>query len=95
MYAFTNTLLFAGLILFTNQTGSEMIADMGRLSKFVAEIPLVKLNPSPLKIVSSNDQVRGWGLAGADGGLFWIVAFGGFAIIYGALLLRLPAAKRI
>ena len=28
-------------------------------------------------------------------GLFWAVAFGGFAVIYGALLLRLPAAKRI
>jgi uncharacterized protein involved in response to NO len=28
-------------------------------------------------------------------GLFWITAFGGFGVIYGALLLRLPAAKRI
>lgn len=28
-------------------------------------------------------------------GLSWIVAFGGFAVIYGALLLRLPAAKRL
>lgn len=28
-------------------------------------------------------------------GLFWIAAFGGFAVIYGALLLRLPAAKRV
>lgn len=28
-------------------------------------------------------------------GLFWITAFGGFAVIYGALLLRLPTAKRI
>lgn len=28
-------------------------------------------------------------------GLCWIVAFAGYAIIYGALLLRLPAAKRI
>ena len=27
-------------------------------------------------------------------GLFWIVAFGGFAIFYGTLLLRLPAARR-
>ena len=27
-------------------------------------------------------------------GLAWIVAFGGFAAIYGSLLLRLPAAKR-
>lgn len=28
-------------------------------------------------------------------GLFWLMAFGGFAVVYGALLLRLPAAKRI
>ncbi|MCM2561266.1 NnrS family protein [Lutimaribacter sp. EGI FJ00015] len=28
-------------------------------------------------------------------GLFWTLAFGGFAVIYGALLLRLPAAKRV
>ena len=28
-------------------------------------------------------------------GLFWIAAFGSFAIVYGALLLRLPAAKRV
>lgn len=28
-------------------------------------------------------------------GLFWITAFGGFAVIYGALLLRFPTAKRI
>jgi uncharacterized protein involved in response to NO len=28
-------------------------------------------------------------------GLSWIVAFGSFAVIYGGLLLRLPAAKRV
>lgn len=28
-------------------------------------------------------------------GLSWIVAFGGFAVVYGALLLRLPVAKRV
>jgi uncharacterized protein involved in response to NO len=28
-------------------------------------------------------------------GLGWIAAFGGFAVIYGSLLLRLPAAKRV
>ncbi|PJF44494.1 MAG: NADH-quinone oxidoreductase subunit N [Phototrophicales bacterium] len=33
IYAFTNTLLFGCLILFTNQTGSEMIADMAGLSR--------------------------------------------------------------
>lgn len=53
----------------------EMIADLNRLSQFIADIPLVKLNPSPIKISSSNDQIRGWGLAGAEGGLFWIQDF--------------------
>lgn len=50
----------------------DMEADLGRLAQFVADIPLAKLNPSRLKIASSNDQVRGWGVAGADGGLIWI-----------------------
>ncbi len=31
----------------------------------------------------------------AMAGLCWIAAFGGFALIYGVLLLRLPAAKRL
>jgi uncharacterized protein involved in response to NO len=31
----------------------------------------------------------------AMAGLLWIAAFVGFAIVYGALLLRLPAAKRV
>ncbi len=53
----------------------EMNADISRLAQFVEGIPLVKLNPAPLKIISSNDQVRGWGVAGADGGLFWIQDF--------------------
>ena len=53
----------------------EMNADMGRLAQFVADIPFAKLNPSPLEITSSDDQVRGWGVAGADGGLFWVQDF--------------------
>ena len=28
-------------------------------------------------------------------GLCWLAAFGGFAVVYGALLLRAPAAKRV
>ncbi|MHA7849384.1 NnrS family protein [Roseovarius sp.] len=28
-------------------------------------------------------------------GLFWVLSFGGFAVVYGALLLRPPAAKRV
>lgn len=35
------------------------------------------------------------GLLHSIAGLGWIAAFGGFAVIYGALLLRLPAAKRV
>lgn len=35
------------------------------------------------------------GLLNTVAGLFWILSFGGFAVIYGALLLRLPAAKRV
>jgi uncharacterized protein involved in response to NO len=35
------------------------------------------------------------GLLHLVAGLCWIAAFAGFALIYGALLLRLPAAKRI
>jgi uncharacterized protein involved in response to NO len=31
----------------------------------------------------------------AVAGLSWVVAFGSFAVVYGALLLRLPAAKRV
>ena len=50
----------------------EMYADQGRLAKFVVDIPLAKLNPAPLQVSSSDPQVRGWGMAGADGGLFWV-----------------------
>ena len=35
------------------------------------------------------------GTLNAVAGLLWIFAFGGFAVVYGALLLRLPAAKRL
>jgi hypothetical protein len=53
----------------------EMNADLQRLGRFVAEIPLAKLNPSQLEIASSDPQVRGWGVAGKDGGLFWVQDF--------------------
>ncbi len=53
----------------------EMNADMARLGQFVADIPLAKLNPSALKIVSSDEKVRGWGVAGVEGGLFWVQDF--------------------
>jgi hypothetical protein len=53
----------------------EMNADIGRLGNFVAGIPLVELNPSSLQLSSSDPQVRGWGVAGKDGGLFWVQDF--------------------
>ncbi len=53
----------------------EMYADNGRLAKFVADLPLAKLDPAPLQVSSSDPQVRGWGLAGKAGGLVWVQDF--------------------
>ncbi len=53
----------------------EMKADLANFIQFVSEIPLVKLNPSRLELTISDDQVRGWGVAGTDGGLFWLQDF--------------------
>ncbi len=53
----------------------DMIADIDRLGQFVSGIPLARLNPSPLEIDSDVAQVRGWGVAGSDGGLFWVQDF--------------------
>jgi hypothetical protein len=53
----------------------EMLADTSRLAKFVSDIPLAEWNPSPLQITSKDPQVRGWGVAGKPGGLFWVQDF--------------------
>lgn len=53
----------------------EMKADMANFIQFVSDIPLVKLDPSRLEIIVSDEQVRGWGVAGMDGGLFWVQDF--------------------
>ena len=53
----------------------EMYADIHRLARFVADIPLAQWNPAPLQIVSHDPHVRGWGLAGTQGGLFWVQDF--------------------
>jgi hypothetical protein len=53
----------------------EMYADQGRLSRFVSGMPLAEWNPAPVQISSSDPQVRGWGVAGNDGGLFWVQDF--------------------
>lgn len=53
----------------------EMSDDIARLAKFVGELPLVKWNPSPLKISTKDEDIRAWGVAGADGGLIWVQNF--------------------
>jgi hypothetical protein len=54
---------------------SEMKADLSRLAQFTQDMPLAKWNPQPLKISSTDAVVRGWGVAGRDGGLFWVQDF--------------------
>lgn len=54
---------------------TPMNEDIARLGQFVEGIPLAELDPSILQIHSSDPQVRGWGVAGRDGGLFWIQDF--------------------
>lgn len=53
----------------------EMITDMNHLGQFVADMPLAALNPSSLEVNSSDPEVRGWGVAGEDGGLIWLQDF--------------------
>jgi hypothetical protein len=53
----------------------EMNADISRLAQFVRDIPLAKWDPSKLEITSSDAAVRSWGLAGNNGGLFWVQDF--------------------
>ncbi len=50
----------------------EMNADISRLAFFVSDLPLAKWDPSALQVVPSDEQVRGWGTAGQDGGLLWV-----------------------
>jgi hypothetical protein len=53
----------------------EMNADISRLALFAKDLPLAKWNPSALGLTSSDPQIRGWGVAGEDGGLFWVQDF--------------------
>ncbi len=52
-----------------------MNADMKRLAQFVLDLPLAQWNPSALEITTSDSNVRGWGVAGKDGGLLWVQDF--------------------
>jgi hypothetical protein len=54
------------------QMTPEMYADQGRLAKFVEDIPLARLNPISLDVESDDPEVRGWGVAGEEGGLIWV-----------------------
>ncbi len=53
----------------------EMLADLARLGVFVSDLPLAQLKPTAVTLSSSDPDVRGWGVIGADGGLFWVQDF--------------------
>ena len=53
----------------------EMNADISRLAQFVSGMPLAQWNPSQLTITVSDTDVRAWGVAGNEGGLFWVQDF--------------------
>ncbi|HLF87339.1 MAG TPA: DUF5060 domain-containing protein [Anaerolineales bacterium] len=53
----------------------EMYADISRFAQFVVDLPLVQWNPTPLQLTLSDPQVRGWGIAGNDGGVIWVQDF--------------------
>jgi uncharacterized protein involved in response to NO len=70
-------------------TGQELRAGAGTVTIYLALILSV------IARVAGGVWPEFSGLLNTVAGLFWILAFGGFAVLYGALLLRLPAAKRI
>ncbi len=53
----------------------EMLADMARLGTFVSDLPLAQLKPTAVTLTSNDPDVRGWGVIGTDGGLFWVQDF--------------------
>jgi hypothetical protein len=53
----------------------EMYADISRFAQFAAGLPLVQWNPTSLQLSFSDPEVRGWGVAGNDGGVFWLQDF--------------------
>jgi uncharacterized protein involved in response to NO len=70
-------------------TGQALSAGRGTVAIYVALVGAV------LARVAAGLWPEQASFLHALSGLFWIGAFGGFALIYGPLLLRLPAAKRI
>jgi hypothetical protein len=53
----------------------EMNADLARLAEFVRDIPLAKWDPLDLQLTFNDPQIRGWGVTGTDGSLFWVQDF--------------------
>ena len=53
----------------------EMNTDISRFAQFVSGMPLAAWDPAKLEITSSDPEVRAWGLAGENGGLFWVQDF--------------------
>ncbi len=70
-------------------TGQALTAGAGTVAIYVA------LVLSVLARVAAGLWPAMSGTLHAMAGLCWIAAFGGFALIYGVLLLRLPAARRV
>jgi uncharacterized protein involved in response to NO len=70
-------------------TGQALTAGVGTVAIYAALILSV------LARVAAGILPEISGLLHTVAGLGWIAAFGGFAVVYGTLLLRLPAAKRI
>jgi uncharacterized protein involved in response to NO len=70
-------------------TGQSLTAGAGTVTIYVALVLSVLA-----RVVAGMWPVTS-GLLHMIAGLCWIVSFGGFAVVYGALLLRLPVAKRV
>lgn len=70
-------------------TGQDLTAGAGTVTIYLALILSV------LARVAGGVWPEFSGALNVVAGLLWTLAFGGFAVVYGSLLLRLPAAKRI
>jgi len=52
-----------------------MKEDMRHFADFVETVPLVTYDPETVTVSSSDPAVRGWGIAGQDGGVVWVQDF--------------------
>lgn len=53
----------------------KMVADQSRISGFMNQLQMASLSPEQLEISSETSDIRGWGVAGVDGGFVWIQDF--------------------